>query len=472
MPTDHAKPEVTPLIWLLRIAGGLVMIALIVATVLFGYVLYLQRIHQADFEAQVQFIRDSGEPLTAAELTQLAAIPVGETDITGEYQRALGPLLDGQPLSRSLAKLTPFCTLHKPGLEPPHRPSEWDQLAAAEAELIPYQSLLKDLERAGGLSGAVSYPVNNAAGMDATAPYQQACLKALRPLEAQAVSDYHRGHFSRATDQVIALVRLAETMRHDPLVSSQLSRMTMLRHARQLGRFLAWDLEFPVAELKRLQVAFEPVDFLAVLLPMTLNERGNTYLTITQPLQAELASQWKLPQGVIASKARPGDCAALLRWQSRAVGLAKLPFIEAIYSVKALDQDFQSEQMARNRKPDWMQFRICDSNYMPAENLASWVLRAETDNRVFIAFCALEQFRRANNRVPLVLDDLVPEFLTAVPLDPCNNRQLIFRRTRNNHLLIYGLGIDAIDNGGEIYREGSLPDDYGIESFQRVKLPQ
>jgi hypothetical protein len=64
---------------------------------------------------------------------------------------------------------------------------------------------------------------------------------------------------------------------------------------------------------------------------------------------------------------------------------------------------------------------------------------------------AAERFRLAHGRWPERLDELVPEFLPAVPNDPYTGKAYVLRR-RDDGLVIYSLGPDGVDNRGTLFR--------------------
>lgn len=60
---------------------------------------------------------------------------------------------------------------------------------------------------------------------------------------------------------------------------------------------------------------------------------------------------------------------------------------------------------------------------------------------------AIERFRAANGRLPRQLDELVPQFLSAIPTDPFDGQPLRYRRL-NIGYVVYSVGSDGQDNGG------------------------
>jgi hypothetical protein len=77
------------------------------------------------------------------------------------------------------------------------------------------------------------------------------------------------------------------------------------------------------------------------------------------------------------------------------------------------------------------------------ESLASLVDRT----RVAIA---LERFRLAHGSFPETLDELVPQFLSALPVDLYTQKPLIYRRKEGGTFLLYGVGKNRVDDGGKI----------------------
>ena len=65
----------------------------------------------------------------------------------------------------------------------------------------------------------------------------------------------------------------------------------------------------------------------------------------------------------------------------------------------------------------------------------------------------LERYRLAKGRLPDTLQELVPDFLESVTLDPFDGQQLRYRR-RNSGYVVYSIGQDLTDNKGEERKTG------------------
>jgi len=64
--------------------------------------------------------------------------------------------------------------------------------------------------------------------------------------------------------------------------------------------------------------------------------------------------------------------------------------------------------------------------------------------------CALERFRLARGDYPDRLEDLVPKFLPSLPVEIVNGEPYHYRRLANGRFVLYSVGTDLKDDGGEI----------------------
>ncbi len=80
----------------------------------------------------------------------------------------------------------------------------------------------------------------------------------------------------------------------------------------------------------------------------------------------------------------------------------------------------------------------------PLGRVANW----ETRRRLLVAAIALERYRLRRGAYPESLDSLVPELLSSPPLDFMDGKPLRYRRTEDGHFLLYSIGTDCLDDGG------------------------
>lgn len=76
--------------------------------------------------------------------------------------------------------------------------------------------------------------------------------------------------------------------------------------------------------------------------------------------------------------------------------------------------------------------------------------------RLLICHLALRRFWRSNNDYPQALEELVPELLSAVPLDPFADHVLTYKKLPEGYLL-YSVGYDRVDDSGSATKPLALP---------------
>jgi hypothetical protein len=72
--------------------------------------------------------------------------------------------------------------------------------------------------------------------------------------------------------------------------------------------------------------------------------------------------------------------------------------------------------------------------------------------RCTIVALAAERYRRDKKAWPDKIDQLCPQYLASVPLDPFDGKPLRYRRVKDR-VVIYSVGPDGVDNGGNLDRE-------------------
>jgi len=83
-----------------------------------------------------------------------------------------------------------------------------------------------------------------------------------------------------------------------------------------------------------------------------------------------------------------------------------------------------------------------------AEGVVKEDLRGKAHLRAARAALAVERYRLAHDRLPGTLDELVPQFLDAVPKDPFDGKPLRYKTLEKGYV-IYSIGPDGKDDGGK-----------------------
>lgn len=78
------------------------------------------------------------------------------------------------------------------------------------------------------------------------------------------------------------------------------------------------------------------------------------------------------------------------------------------------------------------------------------VIHVEAQRRQAIVACALERYFIKQGRYPERLEELVPQFLASVPLDPVDQLPLRYRQADSARYRIWCVGMDGVDDEGKV----------------------
>jgi len=85
----------------------------------------------------------------------------------------------------------------------------------------------------------------------------------------------------------------------------------------------------------------------------------------------------------------------------------------------------------------------------PLARAVGRAMRSETERSLVLAAIALKRHQLKHRRVPETLDALVPEFLSSVPVDFMAGQPLRYVPRSNNTFLLYSVGENGKDDGGD-----------------------
>jgi hypothetical protein len=162
---------------------------------------------------------------------------------------------------------------------------------------------------------------------------------------------------------------------------------------------------------------------------------------------------------LIMTRAIQMQRAALLRWNSRAVEIAKLPVQEQSAALLELHASGKSLPLLTRH----IAMAICKMG-------EAWI-HSQAELRCAITLLAVERYRQDHGRWPTALSELVPEYLQAVPRDPRDGAPVRFRRFADG-VMIYSVGADGEDNGGDLDEAPKKGKDWGLRLWDLSRRRQ
>ena len=87
--------------------------------------------------------------------------------------------------------------------------------------------------------------------------------------------------------------------------------------------------------------------------------------------------------------------------------------------------------------------------FFPLSRCLTKAMRAETERSTVLCAIALKRYSLRHAKPPASLDALVPEFLSAVPIDYMDGQPMRYKLLSDGSPLLYSVGDDGKDDGGD-----------------------
>lgn len=128
---------------------------------------------------------------------------------------------------------------------------------------------------------------------------------------------------------------------------------------------------------------------------------------------------------------------------------------EAVFQPQHLRYYGQFEMLLERRR---MQMNL--NTRLDSYSFLETAAKAEAERRVLITAIALERYKNKNGHYPQTLSKLSPEFIQAVPADFMDGQPLRYRLSEDGHCLLYSIGLDCVDDGGNLQTNANNVDFY------------
>jgi len=421
--------------------GGclLVVVVLIVAVPTIVFFTWSARSSReaADELAKIQA---AGEPTAPDELERFYPTTPAERDSARMWLAAVQPL-EG-PAFRSAAEKLPIVGSGEGEIPSPGQP--WPDLEAAEKLLQQYEGSLRQLHAAAESGSPARYPADFSQGPTMHLEYVQSLRAGARLLLLEAHVRAHRGDAQGAARSIHAIFMLADSLKQEPVFISQLVRYALDGIGQTVLQRQLPAVAFPDGDLERFQGHLRAVDYSDGAHRAMMGERVMGITATPDPSSMG-------PSGDVAVVSwgpfRDANLANYLKYMNRIVAATKRPWPQARLETAQIGGDIQAATSGRSAlsSPGHIMVRLVlpgTSRFLDA------AVRATAFNRATDAVIAVERFRRASGRLPEKLEELVPKYLPQVPADPFDGQPLRYV-LRNKEYVIYSVGEDGVDNGGQ-----------------------
>ena len=399
-----------------------------------------------DVNAKLQAIRAAGLPTSGAELnTYYPAVPDNENAALVMTQAFA--LIRNFPDRRSNDEVTNFKI-------PPHGQS----LTAEQKQLLSGYVVMNEaaLVKAGEALELprCRYPVDFSPGLNTSLSHLRVLGELGRIAEFRSLLALDSNQPDDAISSIANMLGMARTLDDEPNYISQLMHGKLINMATTTLEYCLNTHGLSETSLVNMSPSFAAVRQTNLMARVFIGERAESIPYF------QSRSAWVMKNGdeliadpppvkfwILGVNAR--DLVFYLKVMDTNIAFASLPFPHNPNTIS----NFWSEVFDTIERHPYTSLHYhhpfeFSATFLPSIQI---LLKLEAEYaanlRLATTALAVERFRLAHGKTPEKLDELVPQFLSAVPLDPFNGQPLRYHRL-NKGYVIYSIGDDCHDDGG------------------------
>ena len=329
--------------------------------------------------------------------------------------------------------------------------------------LSKYDSTIKELREAASQRPHSRYPLNYGGGfpMAILLPHLASLKGCVQVLELRAIAELDSGQSEKALDDINLMLRLADSIRTEPLLISHLVRIALVSIAIQpVWEGLA-EHKWSEAQLAVLERELGTLDFLADYEYAMRGERACSISAIEyvrrhrQYIGYMNEGDNGTPDSPFVASVSHLIPASFFYQNELAIARMHQQWILPLVDV---ERRIVSPEMTRQATNSIVQL---GRRYNPYTIFAAMLVPAlgrsaerfgSTQTAIDLArvACALERYRLVHGQYPEALDVLAPQFIDKIPHDIINGQPLKYRCTGDGQFVLYSVGWNETDDGGQV----------------------
>jgi len=393
--------------------------------------------HGDETERRIEALRAAGYPTTFAELAEYTRLPEGTANAAEVYTQAFA------------AFVPPVDEANVPALGKAAWPARGTPLPGPMAKAIEVcvaanRQCLDLLHEAAGLEHC-RYEYDYARML----PPMQDIRHAVQLLQVGTVHRAACGDTGAAVTGILDGLRLGDSLQREPVLVAYLVRISCLAVAlTSLERSLSL-MALTDGQLQELDAALvrtgKTLDFTRVMIA----ERCYMIETCRDPSRLGPPGQQGPPLRMFPGM-KGTWLADTLDYMEARIEATKLPLTERLKEFRRIGSEIEELSF----------LHVMTKTVAPAfTRVLELDLRTRAGLDLARAALALERCRLATGKLPERLEDLVPQYLAQVPLDPFDGQPIRYQRTGPGYRL-YSVDADGRDNGGVERTEANRGDPY------------
>jgi hypothetical protein len=410
-------------IWLVLVAG---FVGMVVLFVLSG---------KSGLEKEIAAIRAAGYPTNFAEQGKYYSIPEGVPNAADVYSKAFDAY---QEPSEELKKHLP---IWRPNIMAvPRGPLDSDSVEAIISHVQANKDTLEFLDKAAAIEHC-RYDLDFSQGMTMSLPYGTDISNCARLLAAQTLLLAHRSNGDAVVKNIAKQLAQAESLKKEPILTSQLSRMGCIAFCRQSVEYTLNQMTLTNEQLTALQQQLSQVYRDNPMVMGVIGERC-FFIELFRNIYDIDLGQMTYPSPPPKFIRIPGvsdrNIAMLLKLLGQCMDAMNLPAQQRLTRYREISAEAD----------DLSIFYSLTKMGVPAIE-AIFKIDPQATAQIDCAIVALgiERYRLAKGSLPKVLDDLVPRYIDEVPIDPFDGKPVRYKLTEPGYI-VYSIGEDGTDEGG------------------------
>jgi hypothetical protein len=340
--------------------------------------------------------------------------------------------------------------------------------------LSKYDPVIEELREASRLPGS-RFPLNYDCESPSAIllPHLAALKKCGQTLQLRSLAELQNGQPEKALADVKLALQLTDKIRTEPFLISHLVRIAMVNLMLQpVWEGLA-EHQWSEEQLVALDAELAKLDFLAdykLSMRGELGCQGGEMDRLRRhPEQLEGLSGMSAGEEGGMNPLLPGKFAARLiptGWFYQNQFRCARMMVDYYLPLADVNQGTFSPALARRGDAAVMAeiktaspFNVLERLMLPAlGNCARKFAYAQESVDLARVACALERYRLAHGDYPESFDVLTPQFMEKIPHDIINGQPLHYRREANGQFVLYSVGWNEADDGGEVAfkKEGAM----------------
>jgi hypothetical protein len=307
---------------------------------------------------------------------------------------------------------------------------------------------------------------------------------AARLLSAAAMHELARGQLEPANGHLCSLVRLGALQKPEPLIIYQLIRQACAAIAFNATWQAVQADGWKDSQLRSLQSAWQRCDFITDMARAMEMERALSLEYFEQIKHSRSTLRSVIAQHEQVAEATDGGMGGLvtrgfmLHWIHAPVWRIAWADQGALFDLNEWQVIIERERIARTNgwvvladrskalslnipwAPflqgsqnisfyDKLRLLFAEENLGISEGIIRKTLFMQAQQQMAVAAIAIDRYRLKTGHLPVTLSDLVPDYLPALPQDFMNGRPLRYRLSPADDFILYSVGEDGNDDGGD-----------------------